>query len=821
MSLMLLNKTRSRSRTLFKFGRSRLSYLHFILIPNKQLVFSQKQSLSTLIYFKIFFLSKLQINTKTRSSINHSRCHSYSKIKMSHDLDLPTTTLTSDNLNIQKNCGNINISRAFNTTNNNVNNRSSNNSSSSVSLLNFDEFLIKNKRIAEELDSPKLTFVSRVNPLTGKMDWVVQDEHYDYVQEIARSGYGDMLHDTDRNKKYYLAIKQAVKLLKDQGKKVKALDIGTGTGLLSMMAAEAGADTISACEAFPPMAACADAVLKINGFKDKIKLIPKRSNEVLLDDIGDRANLLITELFDTELIGEGAIGAYSDAHDRLMESDCVAVPSTGIMYVQAVQSPLLTNWNNLQSISLPNGSVISVPAHFARCGGAPLLHDLQVDELQEDLTFVSTPVEVFRFDFSHRNALPKTESKKLVTEAQLDGSVNGFVMWWELVMDPQGEIILSCAPCWNRKADVPVPWRDHWMQALYYPSVSKSVKKGESFEINCYHDEYSLWFDTAVTDSHPPSCTCGLHVAFSRSRLGQINDSERNVFYTKVLQTHITSDTVCLVISDGSMLPLMAACLGAKKVFYLDSSWSCRKVIKEMVNFNQLGDKVCVLEKNVEDITAEDLEQLKIDVVVAEPFFQSASLPWEHLYFWYALHHVQAHLSESVVILPKSMTIQAIAVHFENLQKIRSPVGYCEGFNITEFDKLIEKSSESADEDIEPQPLWEYPAMAVSSPKTIFSIQFSSNPCNMETVLNNTDLQCCRDETLNGIALWTEYDFGENLVTSTGLLNNDWEGKKIRWDKFSRQAVKLYRHERAVNKDSSVHIQTEFNPANGDFVFVL
>lgn len=38
---------------------------------------------------------------------------------------------------------------------------------------------------------------------------------------------------------------------------------------------------------------------------------------------------------------------------------------------------------------------------------------------------------------------------------------------------------------------------------------------------------------------------------------------------------------------------------------------------------------------------------------------------------------------------------------------------------------------------------------------------------------------------------------------------------------FSRQAVKLYRHERAVNKGSSVHIQTEFNPANGDFVFVL
>lgn len=36
-------------------------------------------------------------------------------------------------------------------------------------------------------------------------------------------------------------------------------------------------------------------------------------------DVAERANLLVTELFDTELIGEGAIGAYTDAHSRLMQ----------------------------------------------------------------------------------------------------------------------------------------------------------------------------------------------------------------------------------------------------------------------------------------------------------------------------------------------------------------------------------------------------------------------------------------------------------------------------------------------------------------------
>ena len=32
------------------------------------------------------------------------------------------------------------------------------------------------------------TFVSRVSPITGKTEWVMQSEDYDYHQEIARFG---------------------------------------------------------------------------------------------------------------------------------------------------------------------------------------------------------------------------------------------------------------------------------------------------------------------------------------------------------------------------------------------------------------------------------------------------------------------------------------------------------------------------------------------------------------------------------------------------------------------------------------------------------
>ena len=69
------------------------------------------------------------------------------------------------------------------------------------------------------------------------------------------------------------------------------------------------------------MVKCAREVIIHNQCQDKIKLIPKRSTDVTVGatcDMNEKANILVTEVLDTELIGEGAIGTYNHAHKHLL-----------------------------------------------------------------------------------------------------------------------------------------------------------------------------------------------------------------------------------------------------------------------------------------------------------------------------------------------------------------------------------------------------------------------------------------------------------------------------------------------------------------------
>ena len=128
---------------------------------------------------------------------------------------------------------------------------------------------------------------------------LAKDRIENLASSVTERWHFPMLNDRHRNEAYKTAICSAVK----EGFDI-ALDLGTGTGLLSLMAVDAGAKRVFACEASEPMTCVAKSVLSINDAGGKVKLIQKLSLDMDREnDVTEDVLLLITETFDAGLLG--------------------------------------------------------------------------------------------------------------------------------------------------------------------------------------------------------------------------------------------------------------------------------------------------------------------------------------------------------------------------------------------------------------------------------------------------------------------------------------------------------------------------------------
>ncbi|KAF7285995.1 hypothetical protein GWI33_008298 [Rhynchophorus ferrugineus] len=670
-------------------------------------------------------------------------------------------------------------------------------------------------------------FVQKLNPLTGNNDWVVQNEEYDYHQEVARSAFADMLHDTERNQLYEKALIIAINKMHSLGKKANVLDIGTGTGLLSMMAVRNGADNVIACEAFKPMSDCALKVIDSNGFKDKICIIPKRSTELTVGNDGDmleRCNILVTEVFDTELIGEGALSTFSHAHKHLLEKDCIVVPDNATVYAQVVECPLAQNWNKLKDYYNDDLEIlIKIPQSIKQCPGSAAVHDIQLSQLPiTSFNSLVNPIPVLRFDWSGKTPFIFTRSTINSLKSKHDGNAQMVFMWWELQMDIEGKYILSCAPYWahpqsKEKLTKNIPWRDHWIQAIYYFPEEVKVKKDQEIHLISCHDEYSLWFNLKTNlrvsdaDYVNPICHCGLHMSYSRTRIGQINDMKRNKKYLNVLEKNINNDSVVLFLNEGFYYGLVASKLGAKQLYFLESNTFSRRILENIIEYNDIKNSV-IFEK------ADDLKSVNLNnvtIVFGEPYFSSSILPWDNLLFLYLNESIRTLLNDNVKIFPMKCILKGIAVKFDHLHKIRAPLGVCEGFAMKHFDNLICESSNISDDSVEAQPLWEYPCTAVSEEVKIMELDLTKEcTTNLES-----SLMFKMESECNGIALWIDWSLDGSLrnTITTGPLIPPMVGKEIEWDKYIRQGVYLL--PQSTSHDINFHFIFNFKDGNIKFKF--
>ena len=140
-----------------------------------------------------------------------------------------------------------------------------------------------------------------------------------------------MLRDGPRNTAYRAAIEAVA-----EGRVV--LDIGTGSGLLAMMAARAGAKRVIACEANPLVAEAARRIIAANGFADVITIHACHSTKLTRDMIGDAgAEVVVSEIFAADLVGEGVLPALEHAREELCAPGALFVPEAACLRVALVE----------------------------------------------------------------------------------------------------------------------------------------------------------------------------------------------------------------------------------------------------------------------------------------------------------------------------------------------------------------------------------------------------------------------------------------------------------------------------------------------------
>jgi SAM-dependent methyltransferase len=239
--------------------------------------------------------------------------------------------------------------------------------------------------------------------------------------------YGDielqrrMVSDRPRTDAFAAAIHEVVK----PGDVV--LDIGTGTGILAMLAAKAGARKVFAIDA-TDIIDVAEELVKINGLSDRIELIHGRASELQLDQ---KVDVIISEWLGNAAFAEGMLPAVLDARDQNLAPHGRMLPSRVQVLVAPLDDPLLyynegpgfwrepvhgLDFSSLQEVELGQGRVVQLqiePAGMLAPGQTIFEIDLltaAVDDVRSECELQFVPVR--------------------------DGVLNGFCVWFRAELSP-------------------------------------------------------------------------------------------------------------------------------------------------------------------------------------------------------------------------------------------------------------------------------------------------------------------------------------------------------------------------------------------------
>ncbi|XP_059284361.1 probable protein arginine N-methyltransferase 1 isoform X1 [Lycium ferocissimum] len=200
--------------------------------------------------------------------------------------------------------------------------------------LNFEEKMArKSSKMKFEYEEDESSNVE-VEEDTAMCDSMVDSDKTSadyYFDSYSHFGiHEEMLKDVVRTKTYQDVIYKNSFLIKDK----VVLDVGAGTGILSLFCAKVGAKHVYAIEC-SSMADMAQEIVKSNGFSDVITVIKGKVEEIDLPV--PNVDIIISEWMGYFLLYENMLNTVLYARDKWLVKDGLVLPDKASLHLTAIE----------------------------------------------------------------------------------------------------------------------------------------------------------------------------------------------------------------------------------------------------------------------------------------------------------------------------------------------------------------------------------------------------------------------------------------------------------------------------------------------------
>ncbi|MGJ8696619.1 MAG: methyltransferase domain-containing protein [Verrucomicrobiaceae bacterium] len=248
------------------------------------------------------------------------------------------------------------------------------------------------------------------------------------------------------------------------------LDIGAGTGILSIFAAQAGAKQVYAVER-SPVAQQAKKIITANGLSDRITVLQAEMETL---ELPEKVDVIVSEWLGGYGVDENLLPIVIQARDRWLKPGGLMIPGTTTSWMAPAYDKYLQEeidfWNGQ-----PYGVDLSILSDDAQRRSEPSCHHIKPDDLACEAQHMWT-IDSHTCTADRANG---TFEAKLEFIAESNTVINSLAAWFETKSALTVE--LSNAPSCPDT---------HWGRTVFPIGKTVFVEKGTRIKVHFVHEPY-------------------------------------------------------------------------------------------------------------------------------------------------------------------------------------------------------------------------------------------------------------------------------------------------------------------------------------------